>query len=870
MKKVILLALLMPYPAFGQIVDNFESQNTANWVQSSEGHWKADTVAHLSGMFSLHHVYDNPDAGIDQIGINIGKLHPEEGATRWSFLVRYGYDPSSLNNWSVFLLSDVGPPGMLADGSANGYAVGVNFSGSDDTLRLWKIKGTQITTVVNSRINWQTQIGAAKTMKILVERTINGLWTLSISEKNGNLIGSAKGTDKELSGTSWFGVYYKYSSTRDRLLWLDDIDIEGIFREDTTAPVLTGCETSGRNSIIIRLNEVPESGLMSVQNISLINGDKALTVLKLSDLSYLVVFADEFLNRSQNTLVINKLCDMSGNCSSNIKYDFTPAWAQTGDVIISEIMADPTPEVSLPGKEYIEITNRTDFPYNLKDWKLSTESQSVIFPQISMPASGIFIVCSSGDTSLFRKYGKVIGLKSFPSLTDAGRLLYLSDSTGTLIHGVEYSSKWYNDELKSGGGWSLEMIDKAFPFYDSDNWTASVSKNGGTPGIVNSVAGNNPDLHFLGIENVFAEDSSDIRITFSEPVFDLNPNDCTISDEKISAVHCIDSLRREWLIKPAHPLKRSEIYNFRVQNASDFAGNSIEKSEFRFGLTEMSEPGDFVFNELLFNPFPGDEDYLELFNNSKKILNASRLLLVSVSETTGTISDPVQMFSHDRCILPGEYFAITSARERIIQRYFSADKDNLFEISSMPSMPDDKGHLILYNRELDKIDEVFYDDNMQYSLLSSSEGVSLEKTNPVLESNLKANWKSASETSGWGTPGAPNSAYTELPVETDQVVFSSTKISPDNDGNEDFLTITLNLQGTGNVVSVTIFDEAGNYVRKLASNLFVGASSTLSWDGTGADGSMLDTGIYIILITTYNDSGNTGKWKKICTVIRQK
>jgi hypothetical protein len=184
-------------------------------------------------------------------------------------------------------------------------------------------------------------------------------------------------------------------------------------------------------------------------------------------------------------------------------------------------------------------------------------------------------------------------------------------------------------------------------------------------------------------------------------------------------------------------------------------------------------------------------------------------------------------------------------------------------------MPDDKGHLILYNRELEKIDEVSYDYDMQFSLLSSAEGVALEKLNPVLESNVKANWKSASEISGWGTPGAPNSIYTEIPAAKDEVVFSSTKISPDNDGNEDFLTINLNLQGTGNVVTATVFDEAGNFVKKVASNLFVGASSTLTWDGTGADGSLIDTGIFIILITSYNDSGNTGKWKRVCTVIRR-
>jgi hypothetical protein len=625
MKKVILLALLMPYPALGQIVENFESQSTANWVQGIEGHWKADTVSKLSGLFSLHHDYDNPEAGTDQIVISTANLHPDEGNTRWSFLVRYGYEPSSLNNWSVFLMSDVSPPGMSATGNANGYAVGVYLTGSDDTLRLWKIKGSQVTTVVKCRINWQIDIGIVKTVKIIVDRTINGLWTVTVEN---TATSTGTGADKELFVNSWFGIYYKYSSTRDRLLWIDDVDIAGIFHENTTV---------------------------------------------------------------------------------------TPIHARTGDVIISEIMADPTPEVSLPPKEYIEIINRTASIYNLKDWKLSTESQSVVFPDVTLPASGISVLCSPADTSFFRKYGKAIGLKSFPSLTDAGRLLYLSDNTGALIHGVEYSSKWHNDDLKSGGGWSLEMIDTAFPFYDSDNWTTSVSREGGTPGRINSVSDNNPDQRFYGIENVFADDSTRIRLTFSEPVFGFGTIDCTISDDKISEIQCVDSLHRVFLIQPVHNLKRSESYNFNLSNVKDFAGNNIEKSEVSFGLAEMSQPGDIAFNELLFNPFPGDDDYLELINNSDKILNAFRLMLVSVSDD-GSHSDPVPLWNSDRCIMPGEYFAVTTGRKGILQRYYSADPDHLFEISSFPSMANDKGHLILYNRELDKIDEVSWEDDIQFSL----------------------------------------------------------------------------------------------------------------------------------------------------------
>ena len=135
-------------------------------------------------------------------------------------------------------------------------------------------------------------------------------------------------------------------------------------------------------------------------------------------------------------------------------------------MVISEIMADPLPEVSLPGKEYIEITNRTEYSFNLKNWKLSTESQYTLFPETIIGPSGIRIICAIQDTLLFTKFGNVTGIKQFPSLTDGGRLICLSDSSGNLIHGVEYSSDWYGDDLKSRGGWSLEMIDTGYPFYD--------------------------------------------------------------------------------------------------------------------------------------------------------------------------------------------------------------------------------------------------------------------------------------------------------------------------------------------------------------------------------------------------------------------
>ncbi|MBK7629075.1 MAG: lamin tail domain-containing protein [Bacteroidales bacterium] len=872
MKKVILLVLFMPFSAYGQVIENFESGAINNWFQSSESRWKADTEGALSGKYSLHHSYDNPDAGIDRIGMQVKNLHLTEGNTKWTFQIRHGYDPSSSNNWAIFLMSDREPGNMSIDEGTNGYALGVNLTGYDDTLRIVKVKGAVISTIVNCRLNWQTAIGSAESAIIEVERSPDGYWGVSVYRSNRTLLKQAYGTDKEIFSPVWFSVWYKYSSTRDRLLWVDEVKIEGVFYEDTESPFIISSEESGKNSVILVLSEQPVDESLVPENFSLNTiENRGLNVIKRSPLIYEITFANSLINKSLNVLIINRLCDKSGNCSADLSVTFTPVWAETGDVVISEIMADPFPEISLPPKEYLEVTNRTKYSFNLKNWNLSAGDQNYLLAEKVLEPGEILILCLLADVPQFSKFGRVLGLKQFPALTDGGRLLCLSDSTGTLIHGVDYSSEWYEDELKSNGGWSLEMIDIDFPFFAEGNWGASASRKGGTPGSVNSISGNNPDRKFYGVLNVFPEDSASIRINFSEPVFgfDNSSRIIRIEGDEIFDISRTDPLFREFLVNPGTYLKSGKIYQIGISDEiKDFAGNPLEKKTCSFGIAEPSLQGDVLFNELMFNPLQGDADYIELFNNSEKVVDVSRLQIVSVNDEAGDTSQLYPVSMESRCLLPGEYFTITTEKEMIANRYFSSGNEFIYEVGNMPAMNDDKGHLILYNRELDKIDEVFYNEKMHFSLLSDFEGVALEKTAPGLKSEEAVNWHSAAESSGWGTPGAPNSIFSVIPVTTDKIAFSSSRITPDSDGNEDLLIISFNLTGNGNVISVTVFDETGNYIKKVASNLLTAPDAAILWDGTADDGSPVRTGIYIIYITLYNDSGKTQKWKKVCTVLR--
>jgi len=872
MKKVILLVTFMPVMAFGQIKENFESGTITNWIQSSEGHWKAESAESISGDFSLHHIYDDSQSGSDCIGLPLTNLHPDEGTIRWSFLLRHGCDPSSSNYWTVYLMSDTDPVSFIRGINPCGFAIGVNLTGYDDTLRLWKIKSGQTFIIATCTVNWQDDIGIANVAKIVVDRSINGIWNISVYDSFNKLSGTALGADNELFGTEWLLVNYRYTSTRDKLLWFDDLDIEGVYHEDNKPPEILSYRFSGMNSIEITLDEAADEKIMQPDNFSVNNeNNKAINVRKKTALIYQLEFENEFNNKSINNLNISQLCDRSGNCASNINLQFTPVWAETGDVIISEIMADPLPVVSLPGKEYLEIYNRTKFTYDLKNWKLSVLGQSASIPSAELKPEEYIILCSFADTSLYMNYGKVTGLKSFPALTDEERMIYLTDSLGNLIHGVEYSSGWYGNKLKEEGGWSLEIIDTGFPFYSTGNWEASSSGKGGTPGSVNSSSRSNPDGFFHGIENVFTEDSVTVNAIFSETLPDITDyhNGILIGGNRIVTIFSSDPLLRRFTLEPAEPLVRGKIYSINIPlNVTDFANNSITRSTFKFGIPENAAKKDIVFNELLFNPYPDDPDFVEIFNCSEKIIDASRLYLASVNDATGDTSEIKQISEEHRCIIPGSFYTVTTDREKIIKRYSSSDQENIFNVASIPSMSDDIGHLLLLNREMQLIDEVYYNDRMHYSLLVNNEGVSLEKIRPEINSGESMNWHSASESSGFGTPGVVNSVFCPGITTSDQVVFSSGRISPDNNGIDDVLVIDFNLNGIGNIISITIFDETGSYVRKIAENFFAGDEASLIWDGTANDGSLVNTGIYIVLIELYNDKGKIKTWKKVCTVIR--
>jgi hypothetical protein len=867
MKKVILLLIFLPYQTTAQIFENFESGSFQNWVSDKPEHWAADNSGSIDGAYSLHHSFDNPDNGTDRIGISLGPIHQNEGDTKWEFTLRHGYDPSSSNNWAAFLTTDV-QPGSFAFSGISGYAIGVNITGSDDSLRLIKIKGSSSVTVLTCKLNWQTDIGMLKSAIIDVTRTPAGCWSVKVSLTNGQVLANNSGTDSELLPANFFGFLYRYTSTKDRLLWIDNVKISGVFYEDKSAPVPVSVAAAGKNSVRISFNEHPADSLLIPSNFTLNQGNAHATKLQVLDpLTVMLDFDSELKNKNKNSVTIEELCDENGNCSEMISAEFLPVWPDPGDIIISEIMVDPSPQVSLPEAEYIELTNRTEFEFNLDKFMFVTGQKYYEFSGVKISKGEILIICEDADTVLFHEYGNVKGLVHFPSLSQEGNIC-LCDSSGQLIHYVEYDKRSYGSALKAEGGWSLEMIDTQFPFNTDKNWTASK----GSPGRINISAGTNRDLFFTGISNLFPEDSLNLRVSFSEPVFDVEGlKNSVIQGNDITQIVPVNLLHTEFIFELAKPFQKGSVYEIRIPAAiTDYAGNKIEKKDAQTGLPQRPSNGDLLFNEIMFNPLPGDPDYIELYNCSGKIIDAARIYLVSVNEDASDTSELYQVSADHRCIMPESFFAVTTDQALVIERFPQADLNSVYNIRGLPSMPDDKGHLLLLSRELDIIDEVNYDDKLHYSLLSGHEGIALEKLAPCISSKDVLSWHSASQNAGWGTPGRLNSISDSEPRSGDMISLSSLRITPDDDGNDDILRIDMSFAGISNVVSVIIYDETGHQVKKLVSGVLCGPDSAFAWDATADDGTPVPPGIYVIYITMYDDAGKSEKWKKACTVLRKR
>ena len=545
------------------------------------------------------------------------------------------------------------------------------------------------------------------------------------------------------------------------------------------------------------------------------------------------------------------------------------------DIVIDEIMADPAPPVTLPNNEWIELRNTSTVAYNLSGWRIGDASgQSGPMPVYTLLPDSFVIICTAGAVPAMTVYGPVITVTNFPSLDNTGDMIYLRSPQNKIIHAVNYTDAWYQNELKKDGGWSLEMMDTKNPCSGFSNWKASTSNNGGTPGKKNAVEGSNPDTGAPQLQRAFAADSMNLVLVFDEPLDSAKAalaNNYSISDG-IGAPQVVTVTAPAFdrvVVKLNSPLSRKKIYTVTAAALTDCAGNSIAaKNTARVGMSEVANPLDIVINEILFNPKSNGTDYVEMYNRSSSIIDLKQTYIAN-RNSAGVISSIKPLSADSYLFFPQDFMVITEDPDIIKRDFITKNRDAFVTVPSMPSFNDDKGTVIILNAQGGITDELQYDEKWHFKLIDNPEGVALERIDYNAPTQQPDNWHSAATSAGYGTPTYKNSQYKINDGVSGAISVTPEIVSPDNDGIDDFATVNYSFPAAGYVANITIFDAAGRAVRFLQRNALCGITGNYRWDGLGENYQKLPVGIYIIYTAIFNLQGKQKQFKNTIVLARR-
>jgi hypothetical protein len=267
---------------------------------------------------------------------------------------------------------------------------------------------------------------------------------------------------------------------------------------------------------------------------------------------------------------------------------------------------------------------------------------------------------------------------------------------------------------------------------------------------------------------------------------------------------------------------------------------------------------EILISEVLFNPFPGGKDYVEICNPSKE-KRAVDFLYIANRDKDLNLKQIQSVFNERTELLPESFLVLTTDEQDIIQNYHYCCPGSIYEVDKLPAFNNDEGYVVLLNEDFMVIDEMHYNEKMHSRFLRNYKGVSLERVS--MNNPSKANWQSASSASGYGTPGCKNSQQENDIPDSPVVSFRPESFSPNTDGFNDEFIISYSLDKPGFAGNINIYDKSGRFVVSLIKNEILGTTGEIKWDGTDKTGKRQPLGIYIVTVELFNYEGEIYRWK---------
>ncbi|MES2591114.1 MAG: lamin tail domain-containing protein [Bacteroidota bacterium] len=586
-----------------------------------------------------------------------------------------------------------------------------------------------------------------------------------------------------------------------------------------------------------------------------------------------LTLSNPLISATTYSLTLFNLSDCSGNLLTPAAINFSAYRVKLFDVTINEIMPDPDPvHTTLPNYEYIELYNKTAFPINLANWTYTSGTTIKLLPDVTILADSFLVITSIGALPEFPSNIAITGLTSLP-LPNSGQTLTLKNAHGDIISSVSYTDEWYHDINKAAGGWSMEQIDPNNPCAGLNNWRASINSDGGTPGKRNSVNASFPDLLPPQTTRISVIAADTIQLFFNEPLDSttmLNPLMYTI-DNGVGAPTYVQPVAPDFKsvrLAVSTAFQTGIIYHVTVNSSiTDCVGNIIgTNNSARFALPQPAIPNDIVINEILFNPKINGVDFVEIYNRSNKVIDLKTITLSQYDTVNNVLTNVEDITTDGYLLFPQEYLVLSQNTVSVKNQYTTSNPTGFLDMINLPAMGTTSGTVCLATAT-EIIDLFKYNENMQFALLNTTQGVSLERIDFERPTQERTNWHSAAASVGYATPGYKNSQYNNSrETASNTIEITPELFSPDEDGINDVVNINYNLDTPGFVANITIYDSKGRKIKHLVRNELLGLKGTYSWDGINDDREKERVGIYILFIELFDLSGNTQQHKKTCVL----
>ncbi len=541
----------------------------------------------------------------------------------WDFWIRIAFNPSSQNQARYYLFAD----SIGLNQSRN--AVYIQFGGSTgntDSISLYALNNGVSMPIIRGR---PATLGSTNNLvQIKVKLYQQKHWQLfsdtSINKQSEILEGKAT---FELPFNAVFqGIWFRYSIGNAANVYFDDFYF-GPERVDTSAPVIVFSNLLSDSSLELYFSEPLE-----MSKAEFLLNQKTVSNYLVQTEKITVYFKEKLVSKQPNTLTLKNICDKQQNCQKDTSINLLYVEPYLYEVLITELLPDPSPSVGLPDAEFMEIYNNSNVPIPLKNLTLADESKTYPFPStpIVLLPQEFLILFNPKDSALFKAYAQKLAM-NLPILGNEGKTFFLLNQKLDTIHSYTYNLSSYQDPQKSQGGYTLEMIHPSRLCQKQLNWQASINPSGGTPGVQNSAWQLGPDTLSPTLLNVSYSGLNQIFLKFNEAIHsnEITPISCTLN-----GIECLVDTQgtSDLILTLKDSLQHKKSYRLICSGIKDCSLNeSIVDTNLAF--YEQREPPflGLLINEICFDEtkasfFPS-ADFIELYNASNYAINLQNLSL---------------------------------------------------------------------------------------------------------------------------------------------------------------------------------------------------------------------------------------------------